>query len=771
MTGPSGPAACTASGEGLGLRAELGVSAPQKGKAFAVGEAPVLTIRVLDRCARPVALSDLGTASLYLSGPRAPLLTRTASKLLNAVTDRAATDRQHHFINLIAPRFADPKQSNLTRDADGTLRYRLAPISDEKPGTYTAGLWVKSKDEREQLFPLQALQIGTEQVESYSSGPPDASTCADCHRGPDSGKLYMAHILPGFSPLGNFALDAAPVGTCQGCHNIDGYSLNPTVRKVHGAHRGEHLTNPGVAHPEYGLGADATLAEYVNIGFPAMPDGEKDCVKCHRDERWRTAPSRLGCGTCHDAVFFDRGTLEPPRRQTKTCKLDADCATPGGLATCNLAAGLCEIAVHPRQTDDSQCATCHSADSSGITPIAASHEIYTRTRVRKLKISDATISGGSGASGAVQVGDRLTLNFKVVDGQGAPVADLKTNAALAGTLLIGGPTDARQLVFPSINVKTSGTLSYDALSGSYSYTLASTFPAQAPSPLNNPAQAPRPNPAGTYTAWLYVVETSTVNGAQVRDVGNFLVDFRFADATLPLRPRQVITQAACDSCHVTVQAHGGSRSAATGCSLCHASGAQDRTVGAVGAACVSSSDCRAFEACQDTNNDGKADACVITQDPTPGRTIQFGAMVHSIHYARRLEGYAARSSLVNPGKLVYIGFRNSITDLSEILTPVDIRQCAKCHADSGAVCSAASPCGVGQSCVGGRCVNRSYQTPSTEICLSCHDSAAAAGHAALNTWQTIETCSVCHGPTGDFAVSKVHNISAPYVPPYPREKD
>ena len=149
------------------------------------------------------------------------------------------------------------------------------------------------------------------------------------------------------APVEATPLDAAPVGTCQGCHNIDGYSLNPTVRKVHGAHRGEHLTNPGVAHPEYGLGADATLAEYVNIGFPAIPDGEKDCVKCHRDDRWRTAPSRLGCGTCHDAVFFDRGTLEPPRRQTKTCKLDADCATPGGLATCNLAAGLCEIAVHP----------------------------------------------------------------------------------------------------------------------------------------------------------------------------------------------------------------------------------------------------------------------------------------------------------------------------------------------------------------------------------------------------------------------------------------
>jgi hypothetical protein len=34
----------------------------------------------------------------------------------------------------------------------------------------------------------------------------------------------------------------------------------------------------------------------------------------------------------------------------------------------------------------------------------------------------------------------------------------------------------------------------------------------------------------------------------------------------------------------------------------------------------------------------------------------------------------------------------------------------------------------------------------------------------------IETCEVCHGRDADFAIDKVHQIAAPYQPPYPREK-
>ncbi|MBI3183945.1 MAG: hypothetical protein HYZ28_17555 [Myxococcales bacterium] len=61
---------------------------------------------------------------------------------------------------------------------------------------------------------------------------------------------------------------------------------------------------------------------------------------------------------------------------------------------------------------------------------------------------------------------------------------------------------------------------------------------------------------------------------------------------------------------------------------------------------------------------------------------------------------------------------------------------------------------------------------STEVCLSCHNTEPAAGHAAINTFQASgtanETCQVCHGEKAEFSVEKAHDISSPYVPPYPR---
>jgi hypothetical protein len=122
-----------------------------------------------------------------------------------------------------------------------------------------------------------------------------------------------------------------------------------------------------------------------------------------------------------------------------------------------------------------------------------------------------------------------------------------------------------------------------------------------------------------------------------------------------------------------------------------------------------------------------------------------------------------------------VGFNNGVTTFDTDLFPQDVRNCKTCHADAGGACSASQPCGVGQSCVAGTCSNIAWLTPSTRVCTSCHDDASTAGHAAINTWTdgsgtVIETCETCHGSDADFAVDKVHNISNPYVPPYPREK-
>jgi hypothetical protein len=772
-------------GETAGLIAKVQLSSPANGSFFAAGERATVSIRFSDNCGETLRASTLGTANLYVSGPRLGAQTRTAAKLLNCITDRSAPDRQHHFINLRDPKLADPAQNNFAQAADGSITFTLAPVSDEPAGTYTVGVWAKSSDDKDQVFPTLDLQIGNATVESFASGASDKSSCFACHRGAQSGKSYQAHILPGFSPEGNYALDATPIATCKLCHNLDGYSRTPLVHKVHGAHRGAHQMAPGVAHPEYGLPADATLTAFTDVVFPSLPGAENDCARCHADDRWKTA-SRLACGTCHDNLFFDTGTLTPPRAfgrpPSGACASDAACGVFGDFATCDVPSGNCFRKSHPAQSDDAQCSVCHPPDAPGLAPVAAMHEILQVTQSPGLTLTGVALGGGSGPGGSFVVGtDTPTVTFKLADKTGAVVATLKSSPLLSATAIVSGPTDDRQRVYGPLAVKTQGTLSFDPVAGTYSYVFPSPFPASAQAPYNTTPPSTRANGAGTYTLWLYVNQTISVNGQSFRAAANAVVDFAVG-AAAPLRPRQVVADAACNACHANVQAHGGGRQGVgSQCSMCHTRGAVDRTLGARGAACTADAQCggnaAGWESCKDTNNDGVPDTCVITNfDPTPNQPIDFAVMLHDIHFARLRGGYAERNNVVAPGLFSLVGFQNSVITFATDLFPQDVRNCKTCHADAGGTCSTAQPCGVGQSCVGGTCSNIAWLAPSTRVCTSCHDDATTAGHAALNTWtdpssnNVVETCATCHGSGAEFAVDKVHAISNPYVPPYAREK-
>ena len=46
--------------------------------------------------------------------------------------------------------------------------------------------------------------------------------------------------------------------------------------------------------------------------------------------------------------------------------------------------------------------------------------------------------------------------------------------------------------------------------------------------------------------------------------------------------------------------------------------------------------------------------------------------------------------------------------------------------------------------------------PTTNACLSCHNTPEAWSHAKANTTDLGESCSVCHGNTSEYSVNKVH---------------
>ena len=121
--------------------------------------------------------------------------------------------------------------------------------------------------------------------------------------------------------------------------------------------------------------------------------------------------------------------------------------------------------------------------------------------------------------------------------------------------------------------------------------------------------------------------------------------------------------------------------------------------------------------------------------------------VHGVHYGHYLDKPLEVAPAYNP-----------TVNFAARIFPQDIRNCTTCHAKA----------------------DYWKQRPSRLACLSCHDRDSAILHGMLNTFDPTpaepysgdekETCASCHGVDRQFAADKVHAISRPYKPPYPREK-
>jgi len=880
--GPVGPpgAGCSglAPGQTPGVRASISVSTPSNGQFFVTGDQPVLTIYFLNSyCGQLIQAAQLSAAELIVYGPRDPLKTVTNMDLLlnsPVVTFNAYADLQG---------YADGGPPNLRVNKDGVISYTLNPISNlssstfnqsggatytqEVAGTYSAAVLALGASQLDQDFELVDFQIGTGTVEAYVAGPADGgqvsatapnSSCLACHQNSASGgKTYMAHIAPESprAPDGDYALDSLPIASCKACHNNAGYSPNTLIRKGHAVHRGEHQMAPGVAHPEYGEGADPSLVAYLNVGFPLFPIGgtnpsvaltpdvamEKNCTACHVNDVWETQLSRAACGTCHDNVFFAGAPLPdggvdpkgqnvvPPtafgQPATGPCASDQDCTVfPAGgnpsysAATCDVSSssptyGSCILTTHPipaSANPDVECGSCHAASTSTIpgliAPVDTVHAITQWAPPISLDgytFTNVTVSGGSGTGGSFNVGDKPTLSFQLFDNTGAPVTNLTTPGSLwSGTFIVAGPTSNAQRVYGSATGGLSmATSTYNSGTQTWTYTPPTTWPANALAPINS-GLTPQPAPPGSYTVWFYWAKTT--NG--IRDAVDAQYVVAFGANQQPVSGRQVVTQMACASCHGEstdsgvffphLAEHGDQRKNAETCNTCHSQFAQDNGVGSTGVVCTTNAQCGGYdtanpaaswEECEPNPavTDG-GQICTVTVDPTPNVEIDFQKLVHNIHFARLRAGYAERGNLgepwatpipIAPATLNYLGFDNSLSDFSQVLSPVDVRSCTNCHGDSNAACSASTPCAFGQTCSpAGTCTNVAWLAPTARACITCHDAADDIAHAALNTYtptggQPIESCNVCHAQGSQFAVDVVHNITTLYSIhlAYPRE--
>ncbi|HVR03131.1 MAG TPA: hypothetical protein VMT47_13420, partial [Polyangia bacterium] len=239
-------------------------------------------------------------------------------------------------------------------------------------------------------------------------------------------------------------------------------------------------------------------------------------------------------------------------------------------------------------------------------PIPPTNVLATTDALPGLVVKIVSLAGGSDENGTFEIGDTVAATFTVRTSAGVdlPLASLNRIG-----IWIAGPTSGYQRVLPAArdqltfaDVATRSTRNPD---GSYTYKFASPLPGTYGAPLYDTTKftdgelTGQPLQHGTYTLALSAFRTYQIGVTSAPDVGSDTRDFLLGASATTLEPREVVALGNCNSCHVTLQAHGGVYRDTKLCVTCHTAGAED---------------------------DGSTDA----NDATPV-TIQFNVLIHKIH--------------------------------------------------------------------------------------------------------------------------------------------
>lgn len=666
---------------GLSLTIDAISGGTGAGGAILPGDTLTVVFRVEDDAGVPYDLTTLTGLDFQLAGPSdhlQVLIERSefGSPRFDAVWDPAADAWE-----LTLP---TPVPATYHTPANDTPAFALAdgdwggePVVD---GTYRLAGWASLRHTwtdgttwTEASNAAYEVLLGTAvTLEPHEVVNPDA--CAGCH-----GPTLDAH-----------GGSRTAVEVCTVCHVAgaeDRYSVtDPTTTPgasiqlasmVHGIHFGVDRPTPLLLN---GYPADPTLPGYPDynehdwsaVVFPVWPEGATTCAKCHAGAAQgdvENRPSTLACTGCHSDVDLRGGT-----------------GHTGGA-----------------QPDDSLCAGCHDA-----TAVVGYHADPRGDAALNpgVTVTVIGVAPGSGPNGVLLPGDPVVVEFEALHDDGS-VVDISTT--YRAEIVFAGPTDHFQQILLSPSGDVVANAVFDAVAGTWSYTLG-TLPAVYPPQPNDTVDlglesgdwSGQPLVDGTYRAVVMVT-------LQITDgVGTWKVPVSDAfelrvGTDGALAPREVVDEASCQTCHDQLRFHGDNRAGLEACQTCHTAGAEDR---------------------------------YSATDPstTPGATIHLSTMVHKIHNG---------SNLTTDYALNGFGSPYTTHTFEQVIFP---------RFDGGtATCEA---------CHGGF---DAWTAPSTVACTSCHDSVATMAHAAINTdpvWG--ESCDVCHGVGSIVAVDVMHRWGQPH---------
>tara|TARA_R110001599_G_scaffold145321_2_gene327728 strand:+ start:22330 stop:24645 length:2316 start_codon:yes stop_codon:yes gene_type:complete len=535
-------------------------------------------------------------------------------------------------------------------------------------------------------------------------------------------------------PLALHGGNRREVKYCDVCHNpgsTDPNSGNTVDLKVmaHKIHMGANLPSVQAGEPYYIIGFRNSVNDYSDVHFP---QDIRNCVNCHagsatgedltfpdgsdyaltlssQGDNWSQYPSQAACGSCHD---------------------DLDFSTHAG-----------------GQTDDTNCASCHS--QGGIAgSIQSSHQILTNEVRQRFAAEIMAVT-------QTMPGEFPQVQYKVFDPTNGNTAyDLMSDPVWtagggASRLAIDLAWDTTDYTNSGNEQQEASAVSLNALTGTPvgdgSYLI--TSPVAIPDGSERPFIAAN----GSGVAGLEGHPAVNIGSAQEPDqqpisLTNVNAFFSINEPDGQAVPRRSSVELDnCLGCHQTLSLHGNNRTDNVQvCVACHNPRNTDREVRE------------------------ELAAAGRVPPPTDGKSeesIDFKTMVHGIHAAGMRE---------NPLQIVgFGGFSVHVYNEEEVQYPGRLSNCVSCHTDSGFTLPLSSGVLATTTSTGEdheNPIDDTVTSPVTAVCSSCHDDGESASHMvffggnfdtsqrAISDGEVVEQCVTCHGVGKPQAVSLMHNV-------------
>ncbi len=260
-------------------------------------------------------------------------------------------------------------------------------------------------------------------------------------------------------------------------------------------------------------------------------------------------------------------------------------------------------------------------------------------------------------------------------------------------LVLAGPTSDYALFF-----REDGRRAKEA-GGQYFYTFQNAIPADSKGSFSVSIE-------GYRTVKLLA---NTLAERTVRDAGDNKVKYFSIDGSPVEQRRQVVAIEKCNACHYSLSMHGNNRNRVEHCVQCH--------------------------------NANQTDEARRPAYQMPAVTINFRHLIHRIHTGEDAET-----------EYTVFGFGGRPFDTTKIIFPGDRRNCNKCHVNDSQqlplkdnLLEVKNPRGL-----------LNPMGPTAAACTGCHTDIATASHALAMTNKVGESCAVCHGPSAEFSVNRMH---------------